>query len=154
MLLDQALSPALGFLRTGSTAERVAAATLLGNIAEGRRGAAIFLVAEGALPDAVGLLVKGGWGGGALACEHANWLRDPQTQINTRSMAAVILQLSTYVRQGLALEEPGLSDSLTAGCLVTLAQREANSSLTTPPPRCPQVTLKCVMRVPTWCGPW
>ncbi|KIZ04687.1 hypothetical protein MNEG_3274 [Monoraphidium neglectum] len=56
VLLDQALSPALGFLRTGSPADKAAAAALLGNIAEGRRGAATYLVAEGALPLAAELL--------------------------------------------------------------------------------------------------
>jgi hypothetical protein len=59
VLLDQALSPALGFLRTGSPADKAAAAALLGNIAEGRRGAATYLVAEGALPLAAELLVTG-----------------------------------------------------------------------------------------------
>ena len=59
VLLDQALAPALGFLRTGAPAERAAAAALLGSIAEGRRGAASFLVAEGALADAAALLAGG-----------------------------------------------------------------------------------------------
>lgn len=61
VLLDQALAPALGFLRRGGApaSERVAAAALLGSIAEGRGGAASFLVAEGALPDAAALLADG-----------------------------------------------------------------------------------------------
>lgn len=39
--------------------EKTAAARLLGNIAEGRRGPATFLVAEGALPAAARLLTTG-----------------------------------------------------------------------------------------------
>lgn len=61
MLLDQALTPALGFLRSGKAADKTAAASLLGSIADGRRGAAPFLVAEGALPDAAALLIEGAW---------------------------------------------------------------------------------------------
>ncbi|KAI8463295.1 MAG: hypothetical protein J3K34DRAFT_475344 [Monoraphidium minutum] len=59
VFLDQALSPALGFLRDGSAAEKAAAAALLGDLAEGRPGAAAFLVAEGGLPLAADLLAKG-----------------------------------------------------------------------------------------------
>lgn len=67
MLLDQALSPALGFLRSGTDDEKTAAATLLGTIAGGRRGAATYLVAEGTLPLAANLLLEGegGRAGGA-----------------------------------------------------------------------------------------
>jgi hypothetical protein len=59
VLLDQALTPALGFLRSGADDERVAAVSLLGSIAEARRGAAAFLVAEGALATAAAMLVDG-----------------------------------------------------------------------------------------------
>lgn len=59
VILDQALGPALGFLRTGGDGEKAAAATLLADIAEGRKGAADFLVAEGALQAAAALLVDG-----------------------------------------------------------------------------------------------
>lgn len=59
VLLDQALSPALSFLRSGSGSEKLDAATLLGSICEKRPGAAGFLVAEGALPAVSQLLVSG-----------------------------------------------------------------------------------------------
>uniref|UniRef100_A0A383V8G1 UNC-45/Cro1/She4 central domain-containing protein n=1 Tax=Tetradesmus obliquus TaxID=3088 RepID=A0A383V8G1_TETOB len=58
VLLDQALSPALSFLRSGSGSEKLDAATLLGSICEKRPGAAGFLVAEGALPAVSQLLVS------------------------------------------------------------------------------------------------
>ncbi|GBF95151.1 hypothetical protein Rsub_07735 [Raphidocelis subcapitata] len=59
VLLDMSLAPALGFVRGGTPAEKNAAAGLLASIAEGRRGAAPFLVAEGALPLTAALLVDG-----------------------------------------------------------------------------------------------
>jgi hypothetical protein len=59
VLLDQALSPALTFLRSGSASEKLDAATLLGSICEKRPGAAGFLVAEGALPAVTQLLISG-----------------------------------------------------------------------------------------------
>jgi hypothetical protein len=61
VLLDQALSPALTFLRSGSGSEKLDAVTLLGSICEKRPGAAGFLVAEGALPAVTQLLIAGGW---------------------------------------------------------------------------------------------
>ena len=73
MLLDQALSPALGFLRDGTAGEKAAAAALLGNIADGRPGAAGFLVAEGALPHAAELLVKGAAARKRRACDIGRW---------------------------------------------------------------------------------
>jgi hypothetical protein len=73
VLLDQALSPALGFLRSGSPADKAAAAALLGNIADGRPGAARFLVAEGALPLAAALL-QGGDLETRDACAHLTWV--------------------------------------------------------------------------------
>lgn len=59
VLLDQALSPTLTFLRSGSAAEKLDAVTLLGSVCEKRPGAAGFLVAEGALPAVAQLLVSG-----------------------------------------------------------------------------------------------
>eukprot|EP00882_Tetradesmus_deserticola_P000747 GHRQ01000815.1.p1 GENE.GHRQ01000815.1~~GHRQ01000815.1.p1 ORF type:complete len:385 (+),score=179.94 GHRQ01000815.1:178-1332(+) len=59
VLLDQALSPALSFLHSGSGSEKLDAATLLGSICEKRPGAAGFLVAEGALPAVAALLNSG-----------------------------------------------------------------------------------------------
>ncbi|KAF8058934.1 hypothetical protein HT031_005502 [Scenedesmus sp. PABB004] len=59
VLLDQALVPALSFLRNGSAGEKLDAVTLLGSICEKRPGAAAFLVAEGALPAATALLCAG-----------------------------------------------------------------------------------------------
>jgi hypothetical protein len=76
VLLDQALSPALTFLRNGSGSEKLDAATLLGSICEKRGGAAGFLVAEGALPAVTQLLTSGGRLGAVgpacmLACSTA-----------------------------------------------------------------------------------
>jgi hypothetical protein len=59
VVLDVALAPALRFLADGAPAEKTAASRLLGSAAEGRRGAAQYLVAEGALPHAAALLVDG-----------------------------------------------------------------------------------------------
>ncbi|KAI8462585.1 MAG: hypothetical protein J3K34DRAFT_178828 [Monoraphidium minutum] len=73
VLLDQALSPALGFLRGGAPQERVAAATLLGSIAEGRRGAASYLAAEGALAAAAEMLVEGDLEARDV-CAHLVWV--------------------------------------------------------------------------------
>lgn len=59
VLLDQALSPTLTFLRSGDEGEKLDAVTLLGSICEKRSGAAAFLVAEGALPAVAQLLIAG-----------------------------------------------------------------------------------------------
>jgi hypothetical protein len=59
VLLDQALSPTLTFLRNGEGEEQVDAVTLLGSICEKRSGAAAFLVAEGALPPVAKLVATG-----------------------------------------------------------------------------------------------
>lgn len=56
VLLDQAISPTLTFLRSGEDSEKVDAATLLASICEKRPGAAAFLVTEGALPEVAQLL--------------------------------------------------------------------------------------------------
>jgi hypothetical protein len=68
VLLDQALSPALTFLCSGSASEKLDAATLLGSICEKRPGAAGFLVAEGALPAVTQLLISGGYNMLAVLC--------------------------------------------------------------------------------------
>ncbi|GBF99600.1 hypothetical protein Rsub_12064 [Raphidocelis subcapitata] len=59
VVTDQALMPALGFLREGEPRDRAAAARLLAGIADARPGPAAFLLAEGALPHAAALLRQG-----------------------------------------------------------------------------------------------
>eukprot|EP00775_Hariotina_reticulata_P009367 gene9367-9530_t len=58
VLLDQALSPTLTFLRNGECPEKLDAVTLLGSVCEKRPGAAAFLVAEGALPAVATLMTS------------------------------------------------------------------------------------------------
>jgi len=60
VLLDQTLQPVLGTLRKPrSDEERLDALTLLGSVVEQRKGAAAFLVMEGALPHVTQALVSG-----------------------------------------------------------------------------------------------
>lgn len=92
VLLDQALSPALGMLRKAGAAAQagpevvLAGVNLLGSICEARRGAGRFLVMEGALPLVTQSLVDGeggaggglGGGGGWRATAAAGAARRPR----------------------------------------------------------------------------
>lgn len=57
--LDQAILPILKIVRQGFDADKLEAVTVLGTICDKRPGAVDFLIAEGAVPSVLDLLVKG-----------------------------------------------------------------------------------------------
>jgi hypothetical protein len=127
VLLDQALTPALSFLRNGGADEKLAAASLLAAIAEGRRGGATFLVAEGALPLATAMLTGGARAPGGRAGRLG---RDgPWSGWQKRR-----------ARRGAPAG---------GGC-----RRRARSPLTEPCSPLQQATSRRATPRPSWCGCW
>jgi hypothetical protein len=136
VILDQALGPALGFLRGGSAEERFAAATLLGSIAEGRRGAASYLVAEGALPAAAEMLVSGAgaWGVGG----------------GGGSAGGAAAEACRARRLGQERVSPCLEPCGLRAHLVRKAPRAAPATPRPPP----KATPRRATWPRTWCGTW